>query len=66
MLLLGRKEYARQAKYGYVRGREPVNYVSNIRSRFKAYTEMSGTGGTQATRSRLQTAALTPGPLSIR
>ena len=45
MLLLGRKEYARKAKHGYVRGREPVNYVTNIRSRFRAYTEMSGTAG---------------------
>ena len=66
MLLLGRKEYARQAKHGYVRGREPVNYVSNIRSRFKAYTEMSGTGGTQATLSRLHTAILTSEPLPVK
>jgi membrane-bound lytic murein transglycosylase F len=42
MLLLARKDYARQAKHGYVRGREPVDYVSNIRSRFRAYSEMTG------------------------
>ncbi|MGB5261303.1 MAG: transporter substrate-binding domain-containing protein [Gammaproteobacteria bacterium] len=45
MLLLGRKDYARQAKHGYVRGREPVDYVSNIRARFKAYSEMTGSAG---------------------
>ena len=39
MLLLSKREYARKAKYGYVRGREPVNYVENIRSRYRTYVE---------------------------
>lgn len=39
MLLLSRKEYARKARHGYVRGREPVEYVQQIRSRFKVYVD---------------------------
>jgi membrane-bound lytic murein transglycosylase F len=41
MLLLSKKEYARKARYGYVNGREPVNYVRDIRQRFEAYVELS-------------------------
>jgi len=41
MLLLSKKEYARKARYGYVNGREPVNYVRDIRERFEAYVELS-------------------------
>ena len=41
MLLLSKKEYARKAKHGYVRGREPVRYVVNIRDRFNAYVELT-------------------------
>ncbi len=37
MLLLGKREYASKARFGYVRGREPVNYVRNIRDRYYAY-----------------------------
>ena len=37
MLLLSRPEYARQTRHGYCRGREPVNYVREIRSRYEAY-----------------------------
>ena len=40
MLLLSKKKYARQARYGYVNGREPVNYVRDIRERFEAYIEI--------------------------
>ena len=40
MLLLAKKEYARKARYGYVNGREPVNYVRDIRQRFEAYVEL--------------------------
>jgi len=40
MLLLSRREYAKKARYGYVNGREPVNYVSDIRQRFEAYVEL--------------------------
>lgn len=41
MLLLSKKEYARKARYGYVNGTEPVNYVRDIRERFEAYIELS-------------------------
>ena len=41
MLLLSKKEYARKARFGYVNGREPVNYVRDIRQRFEAYVELS-------------------------
>ena len=40
MLLLSKKEYAQKARYGYVNGREPVNYVRDIRRRFEAYIEL--------------------------
>jgi membrane-bound lytic murein transglycosylase F len=42
MLLLARKEYARKAKHGYVRGHEPVNYVRQIRDRYLAYVKLKG------------------------
>jgi membrane-bound lytic murein transglycosylase F len=41
MLKLSKKEYARKARFGYVNGREPVNYVRDIRQRFEAYVELS-------------------------
>ncbi len=37
MLLLAKPRYARQARFGYVRGSEPVNYVRQIRDRYIAY-----------------------------
>ncbi|MCP8899057.1 transporter substrate-binding domain-containing protein [Gilvimarinus xylanilyticus] len=37
MLLLSRKEYYRNARFGYVRGTEPVHYVRNIRERYQGY-----------------------------
>ncbi len=40
MLLLSQKRYARQARYGYVRGEEPVAYVREIRDRYMAYLAM--------------------------
>jgi len=40
MLLLSKREYARKARFGYVNGREPVNYVRDIRQRFEAYVEI--------------------------
>ena len=40
MLLLSKKKYARNARYGFVNGREPVNYVRDIRQRFEAYVEL--------------------------
>lgn len=41
MLLLSRPKYARHARYGYVRGTEPVNYVSQIQTRFEAYSKLA-------------------------
>jgi membrane-bound lytic murein transglycosylase F len=40
MLLLSRPEYARGAKHGYCRGREPVEYVREIQSTYEAYLDM--------------------------
>ena len=40
MLLLSKQEYARRARFGYVRGREPVNYVRGIRDRYHAYLSL--------------------------
>jgi membrane-bound lytic murein transglycosylase F len=37
MLLLSKPRYYRKAKYGYCRGEEPVNYVSQIQSRYDHY-----------------------------
>ncbi|WP_096084978.1 transporter substrate-binding domain-containing protein [Agaribacterium haliotis] len=37
MLLLSKPEYYQKARFGYVRGREPVNYVRDIRDRYLAY-----------------------------
>lgn len=42
MLLLSKKKYASKARYGYVRGIEPVSYVRNIRQRYRAYVEIAG------------------------
>jgi len=39
MLLLSKPEYHRHAKYGYVRGIEPVSYVRNIRDRYLIYIQ---------------------------
>ncbi len=40
MLLLSNKKYAKEAKHGYVRGHEPVNYVRQIRDRYLAYIKL--------------------------
>ncbi len=37
MLLLAKKKYSRKARYGYVRGSEPVFYVKQIRHIFQLY-----------------------------
>jgi len=37
MLLLSKRKYASKARYGYVRGSEPVQYVREINRRYKAY-----------------------------
>lgn len=40
MLLLAKPSYARKARFGFVRGIEPVRYVSNIRSRYEKNREL--------------------------
>ena len=42
MLLLSQKKYASKARYGFVRGKEPVNYVREIKQRFEAYVDLDG------------------------
>ena len=40
MLLLSQNENASQARYGYVHGQEPVDYVRAIRERYYAYVRL--------------------------
>jgi len=42
MLLLSKKKFAKKARYGFVNGIEPVNYVRQIKERFEAYVELGG------------------------
>ncbi|MDG1732633.1 MAG: transporter substrate-binding domain-containing protein [Thalassotalea sp.] len=37
ILLLSQRKYSSKARYGYVRGKEPVNYVRNIRHKYQIY-----------------------------
>jgi membrane-bound lytic murein transglycosylase F len=52
MLLLMQPRYHRQARHGYVRGTEPVNYVSSIQNRYDNYVQIvpqdPGGGGVAA------------------
>lgn len=41
MLLLRFKKYYRKARFGYVRGREPVNYVRKIKHHYEAYRKLT-------------------------
>ena len=41
MLLLSKRKYARKAKHGFVRGKEPVNYVRQISDRYDAYVRLT-------------------------
>ncbi|WP_193162469.1 MltF family protein [Microbulbifer hainanensis] len=41
MLLLSKPQYYRDARFGYVRGREPVNYVREIRDRYLGYLSVA-------------------------
>lgn len=41
MLLLSQRRYASKARFGYVRGGEPVNYVRQIRDRYEAYVKLT-------------------------
>ncbi len=42
IILLSQKQYSSKARYGFVNGDEPVNYVRNIKQRFEAYVELGG------------------------
>ena len=42
MMLLSKKEFSKKARYGFVNGAEPVNYVHEIKNRFEAYVSFSG------------------------
>jgi membrane-bound lytic murein transglycosylase F len=48
MLLLSQKKYADKARYGFVRGKEPVNYVRQIKYRYDIYKEMTAEKATTA------------------
>jgi membrane-bound lytic murein transglycosylase F len=39
-LLLAKPEYHKQARFGYVRGSEPVQYVKAIRDRYLGYLQV--------------------------
>jgi membrane-bound lytic murein transglycosylase F len=41
MLLLQHKEYYKKARFGYVRGTEPVNYVRDIHQRYLSYIRIT-------------------------
>ncbi|WP_226703776.1 transporter substrate-binding domain-containing protein [Microbulbifer elongatus] len=41
MLLLSQPEYYKKARFGYVRGREPVHYVREIRDRYFGYLSVA-------------------------
>jgi membrane-bound lytic murein transglycosylase F len=40
MLLLSQSKYAAKARYGYVRGQEPVTYIREIKRRYDTYQNM--------------------------
>lgn len=42
ILLLSQRKYSSKARYGYVRGAEPVNYVRNIRHKYQVYLNQVG------------------------
>lgn len=42
MLLLSKSKYAKKARFGYVRGREPVGYVRKIMKLYASYINISG------------------------
>ncbi len=53
MLLLSKKKFAKNARYGYVNGQEPVNYVRDIRRRFEAYIDISGNVASKSVNSKV-------------
>ena len=44
IVLLSNKSYAQKARHGYCRGREPVNYVREIRRRYQGYLQFKVQG----------------------
>ncbi len=42
MLLLSKTKYAKKARFGYVRGREPVSYVRSIMKLYSSYLNLVG------------------------
>jgi Predicted soluble lytic transglycosylase fused to an ABC-type amino acid-binding protein len=40
MLMLSKRQFYTKARFGYVRGTEPVNYVRQIRNRYYAYLKL--------------------------
>jgi len=45
MALLEKPRYYRRARHGYVRGSEPVQYVSRIQDKYDVYTRLAEPGG---------------------
>ena len=41
MLLLSKREYFSKARFCYCRGKEPVQYVREIRDRYQAYVDLT-------------------------
>ena len=41
MLLLSKPQYYKKARFGYVRGKEPVNYVKEIQERYLGYLQVN-------------------------
>ncbi len=41
MLLLSQPKYYKKSRFGYVRGREPVEYVQRIHDRYLGYVQMT-------------------------
>lgn len=54
MILLSQPEYSRKARYGYVRGSEPVKYVQSIADRFHAYQTLAVNSAEQEGKLRIQ------------
>jgi len=48
MLLLEKPKYHRQARHGYCRGSEPVQYVSEIQTKYDAYVRLVPAEGSQS------------------
>ncbi len=52
MLLLQKPQYARHARHGYCRGEEPVQYVSQIQSRYDNYLTVVKDLGTEPAKAK--------------